>query len=328
MYAKSLCIVLVLLVLTPTLQACSLISADRGPLHPMTVMIPNSQGGGYDITARTMTNVMEKTGITGHIDVFNVVGDNETVAMARLMKERGNDRLMMMMGLGMVGACYGTGSAYRPSDATALAALTEQPEAVVVPADSPYKTIGELISAWKANPAGVTVGGGSSRGGPNYVFPMELAQATGIDAAAVKYRAYAGDGQMLPALLNHTITFGASGLPEYRDQIAAGQLRVLAISAATAPKGSSLPTLKAAGVDLVFLNWHGVLAPPGISASARARLIEMLKRLHASLVWRRALAVNGWTDAFMTGDAFGRFLVGQEHQEAQVMQNLGLPPMS
>jgi Uncharacterized protein conserved in bacteria len=326
MSVKSLCAFAILLALCSALQGCSLLAADRGPLHPMTVMIPNAQGGGYDITARTMTNLMEKTGITGHIDVFNVVGDNETVAMARLMKERGNDDLMMMMGLGMVGASYGTGSAYRPSEATPLAVLTEQPEAVVVPANSPYTSISQLVAAWKADPARVRVGGGSSRGGPNYVFPMKLAQAVGIAPAAVRYTAYAGDGQMLPALLSHAITFGASGLPEYRDQIAAGQLRVLAISAAAAPKGSSLPTLKQAGIDLVYLNWHGVLAPPGISNDARSRLIDMLTRLHRTPQWRQALAANGWTDAFAAGDAFGRFLSQQERQEARDMRRLGLSP--
>ena len=310
-----------LVCLCSVLSGCSLLAGDRGQVRQMTVMIPNAQGGGYDITARTMTNIMENAGITGHIDVFNVVGDDETVAMARLMKESGNDQLMMMMGLGMVGACYSRHSTYRPTDATPLAELTEQPEIVVVPADSPYRSIGQLVDAWKARPGSVTVGGGSSTGGPNYLFPMLLAKAVGIPPARVRYRAFSGDGDMLPALLAHTVTFGASGMAEYSDQIAAGQLRVLATSASATSAGGA-PTLKASGIDLVFDNWHGVLAPPGISASARSHLIEMLTRLRASPQWRRALAANGWTDAFKTGNAFARFLARQQRLEAQVMQQL------
>ncbi|HAM27885.1 MAG TPA: C4-dicarboxylate ABC transporter substrate-binding protein [Microbacteriaceae bacterium] len=305
---------------------CTAAGDGSSQLHTMTMMVPNTPGGGYDISARTVTNIMEKTNITGHIDVFNVVGSDETVALARLTKESGNPNLMMMMGLGMVGASYGVGSKYSPSDATALAELTEEPEAVVVAADSPFKTVDEAITAWKASPATFAIGGGSSRGGPNYLFPMELAQAVGIQPAAVKYVAYAGDGQMLPALLTGTIQFGASGLAEYRDQIAAGQVRVLAVSAAHRITGTTTPTLKDSGINLVYLNWHGVLAPPGISAAIRARLIDILTKLHNSPQWRQALTDNGWGDAFITGDRFARFIRAQERLEARTMKELDLPP--
>ncbi|HKT56941.1 MAG TPA: tripartite tricarboxylate transporter substrate-binding protein [Microbacterium sp.] len=324
MILRSLRLLVVGVSVLSLLAGCALLAGDRGQVRPMTVMIPNAQGGGYDITARTMTNVMERAGITGHIDVFNVVGDNETVAMARLMKESGNDRLLMMMGLGMVGACYSSGSAYAPTDATPIAELTEQPEIVVVPADSPYRSITQLISAWRRNPGGVIVGGGSSIGGPNYIFPMLLAKTAAIPVRAVRYRAFSGDGEMLPALLDHRITFGASGMAEYRDQITAGQLRVLAVSASSSPSPGT-PTLKGSGIDLVYENWHGVLAPPGISASARQNLTDLLTRLHGTARWRRALAANGWTDAFLTGRAFAEFLARQERLEAQVMHELDRP---
>ncbi|WP_113718265.1 Bug family tripartite tricarboxylate transporter substrate binding protein [Arthrobacter dokdonensis] len=313
------------LIICVTLNGCSAFWGESDQLHELSMMVPNTPGGGYDIAARTVTNIMEKTGTTGHIDVFNVVGDDETIAMERLLKESGNANLMMMMGLGMVGACYGSVSNCRPSDATALALLTEEPEVVVVPADSPYKSIADLISAWKADPVSLKVGGGSSRGGPNYLFPMELAHIIGIATSTVKYVPFAGDGQMLPALLNHRIAFGATGFAEYRDQITAGQLRVLAVSAKDRTGETLAPTLKEAGIDLVFMNWHGVLAPPGISAEDRARLIDILTKLHQSQQWKQALVDNEWTDVFITGDAFAQFLKQQERLEAATMKQLGFP---
>ena len=131
---------------------------------------------------------------------------------------------------------------------------------------------------------------------------------------------------MLPALLNHTIAFGASGFAEYRDQITAGQIRVLAVSAKERMTGTSAPTLKETGIPLVFMNWHGVLAPPGISAEAKAQLIDILTRLHQSPKWKQALVDNEWTDAFATGDRFAKFLREQERLEAATMKQLGLPP--
>ena len=94
--------------------------------------------------------------------MFNVIGAGGTVAMARLMNEKGNNDLMMMMGLGVVGATYTNGSKARASDATALAKMIEDQEAIFVPADSPFKTVQDFVAAWKADPA--TIGGGGEYG--------------------------------------------------------------------------------------------------------------------------------------------------------------------
>src|ERR1041384_1277679 len=142
---------------------------DQG-LHRLRMMVPNSPGGGYDLTARTAVKIMEDDEITSRIEVFNVIGAGGTVAMARLMNEEGNGDLMMMMGLGVVGAVYTNGSTARVSDATALAKMIEDPECFMVPADSPFKTIDDLVNAWKADTAGLSIGGGSSPGGPDHLF--------------------------------------------------------------------------------------------------------------------------------------------------------------
>ena len=117
---------------------------DTQGLHRLRMMVPNSPGGGYDLTARTAVKIMEDDGLTGRVEVFNVIGAGGTVAMARLMNEKGNGDLMMMMGLGVVGATYTNGSPARASDATALAKMVEEQEGILVPADSPFKTVQDL----------------------------------------------------------------------------------------------------------------------------------------------------------------------------------------
>ena len=106
------------------------------------MMVPNSPGGGYDLTARTAVKIMEDEDITGRVEVFNVIGAGGTVAMARLMNERGNDDLMMMMGLGVVGAGLHQRSNARATDATPLAKMVEEQEGILVPADSPFRRSG------------------------------------------------------------------------------------------------------------------------------------------------------------------------------------------
>lgn len=306
-------------------SACGSSAPGGETVSASRMMVPNSPGGGYDITARIAARVMEDSGIAGHIEIFNVTGDGGTVAMARLMNEAGNPSLMMMMGLGVVGSGYAAGSKIRVSDATPVAKMLEESEGILVRADSPYRTVGDLVAAWKASPANITVGGGSAAGGPDHLFPMELARTAGIRIKDVNYRPYAGGGELLPALLEKKVTFGTSGLAEYAEQIASGQLRVLAVSGQNRQARIQAPTLRESGINLVFTNWRGVLAPPGLSGADQTRLIEALTRLHDSPAWKQALSDNGWEDAFTTGESFRSFLRQQENRVATTLRELGLP---
>jgi putative tricarboxylic transport membrane protein len=297
---------------------------DPSGLHRLRMMVPNSPGGGYDLTARTAVKIMEDEKITGRIEVFNVIGAGGTVAMARLMNERGNGDLMMMMGLGVVGATFTNGSKARASQATALARMVQEQEGILVPANSPFATVGDFVAAWKADPARVTVGGGSNPGGPDHLFPMETARAVGVEPAKVNYVSYDGGGDLLTALLGKKIAAGTSGLGEYVDQIEAGQVRVLAVSGSERVEGVDAPTLKEAGIDLTFTNWRGILAPPGISDEDRHAMVSVLEKLHATQAWKDALVKNGWTDAFLTGPAFEDFLKEQDTRVESTLTELGL----
>lgn len=326
MRLRQLWAALVTVLLAVTLvTACGVTRGDesRG-LHRLRMMVPNSPGGGYDLTARTAVKIMEDTDVTGRIEVFNVIGAGGTVAMARLMNERGNDDLMMMMGLGVVGAVYTNGSSARASDATALAKMVEEQEGILVPGDSPFRTIGDLVAAWKADPSKVSIGGGSSPGGPDHLFPMETARAVGVDPRQVNYITYDGGGDLLTALLGKKIAAGTTGLGEFVDQIEAGQVRVLAVSGAERVQGIDAPTLTEAGIDLTFTNWRGVLAPPGISDDARDAMVGALTELHDTDQWKEAMVKNGWSDAFTTGPEFEQFLRDQDNRVSSTLTELGL----
>ena len=305
--------------------ACGVTRGEQeSGLHRLRMMVPNSPGGGYDLTARTAVKIMEDDDITGRVEVFNVIGAGGTVAMARLMNEKGNGDLMMMMGLGVVGATYTNGSKARASDATALAKMVEEQEGILVPADSPFKTVQDFVAAWKADPASVTIGGGSSPGGPDHLFPMETAKAAGVDPAEVNFVSYDGGGDLLTALLGKKITVGTSGLGEFVDQIESGQLRVLAVSGSERVEDVDAPTLSEAGINLTFTNWRGILAPPGISDDDKQALVKLLEELHGTQQWKEALVKNGWTDAFETGAPFEQFLKDQDNRVSSTLTDLGL----
>ena len=283
----------VLAVLALILSGCGVTRGDESGPPRLRMMIPNRPGGGYDLTGRAAVASLEDAELTKRFEVFNVTGASGTVAMARLMNERGAEDVIMTMGLGVVGALYTNKAEAKLTDATPIARLIEESEGVAVPANSPYTTIDELVAAWRADPGGVTVGGGSSPGGPDHLFPMELARAVGIKPADVNYTPYDGGGDLLAALLGSKIDMATTGLGEFTDQIAVGKIRVLAVSGEKPVAGVDAPTLQEAGIDLVFINWRGVLAPPGISAERKQQLIDLITQMHASQQWKDQLAKIG-----------------------------------
>ncbi|MEU4423287.1 tripartite tricarboxylate transporter substrate binding protein [Actinoplanes sp. NPDC024001] len=295
------------------------------PVADLRIMVPNSPGGGYDTTARSIAKIMEDDRIATGVEVFNLSGAGGTVGLQRTVNEKGNGKLAMQMGLGVVGASYTQKSPAKLTQTTPLAKVIEEPGAIVVPKDSPYRTIADLVSAWKADPKKVAVGGGSSPGGPDHLLPMQLAKTVGIDPRQVNFVSYDGGGELLPAVLGGKIAFGASGVGEFLDQVEAGQVRVLAVTGEQRIDAvKDVPTLKESGIDLVFTNWRGIVAPPEITDADRQTWIDALTRMHGTEAWKAELAKHGWTDAFVTGEQFATFLAEQDKSVADLLTGLGL----
>ncbi|MGM9384784.1 Bug family tripartite tricarboxylate transporter substrate binding protein [Streptomyces antibioticus] len=328
-------------VLAPVLVAVSLLAvsacgatADKGagsggasgkPVGGLRLMVPNTPGSGYDVTARTVAQVMQDADVATGMQVYNLPGAGGTVGLQRLVNEDGNGKLAMQMGLGVVGAAYTSKSSAKLTHTTPIAKLIEEAGAIVVAKDSPYKTIGDLVTAWKNDPKSVAVGGGSSPGGPDHLLPMQLARAVGIKPKDVNYVSYDGGGELLPAVLGNRIAFGASGFGEFLDQIEAGQVRILAVTSEEPIDAvAEAPTLKDSGIDLVFTNWRGIVAPPGISDAEKKTWVDSVTRMHDSKQWRTELTKRGWTDAFVTGDDFGVYLKNQDKSVASLLTELGL----
>jgi putative tricarboxylic transport membrane protein len=299
-------------------------SGESEPISGLSIMVPNDPGSGYDTTARAAAKAMEDAELTDTVEVFNVPGAGGTVGLQQTVNEAGNEDLLLQMGLGVVGASYTNQSEATLEETTPIAGLIEEAEAIVVPGDSPYSTLDELVEAWKADPGGVPVGGGSSPGGPDHLTPMLLAQAVGVEPTEVNYVAYDGGGELLAAMLGGKVVFGATGVGEVSEQAKSGDLKVLAVTSEEPVPDVDAPTLQEEGVDLVFSNWRGLVAPPEISDEAKQQLVDLVTDMHDSEEWQAVLEAQGWIDAFVPGDEFTTFLQEENERVNQVLAELGL----
>ena len=273
------------------LTACAGVTggADDPSNRRLRMMIPNSPGGGYDLTGRAAVKVMEDDDLTGRFEITNVLGASGTVAMQRLLNEKGADDLVMTMGLGVVGAVY-----TNKSDAVGLEGHPDRPPDRGAGGDPGPRGLAASrpSTTWsrrgRRTPGALTVGGGSSPGGPDHLFPMQLAKEIGIDPRDVNYISYDGGGPLTTALLGSKIDVGMSGLGEFEGQIKDGSLRVLAVSGAEAARHRRRPD--AQGVR----RRHGLhqlarRTRPArhLRRAQRDYLTDLFTEMHDTKEWRR-----------------------------------------
>lgn len=294
------------------------------PSDDLEIMAPADPGGGWDGTARAMQAALEDGVVDVGVTVSNVGGAAGTIGLAQFVEQAAGDpHQLMVMGLVMVGGILTNESAVTLADVTPIASLTTEWEAIAVAADSPYASLEDLIVDWKADPTSISWGGGSA-GGTDHILIGLMAQAAGIDPSGVNYVAHAGGGEALAAILSGAVTAGVSGLSEFRDQVDAGEMRLLAVSSDGPLEGVDSATVVDAGLDVVLSNWRGVVAPPDISDDERDAIVALIEELVASDGWKEALEANGWTQLVQTGDEFATFLTNEDVRIAAVLRDIGL----
>ena len=304
-------------------SGCAGTVAKPGDLSRLRIMAPASPGGGWDTTARLLQRVIRSTGIARNVQVFNVEGAGGTIGLGQLSRES-DDALLMMMGLVMVGAIETNKSPVGLRDVTPVARVIGEPEIVVAPKASPYDSLADFVEAWRSDPRGLPIAGGSA-GGTDQVLAGLLAQAGDVDPEQINYIAYSGGGQSLAALLGNQVAAGISGVGEYGEQVLSGDLKGWAVSGEKrSAQVPDVPTLREAGFDLVVSNWRGLMTHPGIGEQALADLTEVVQRAHDAPEWRDVLAKQGWDDEFLTGPDYGRFLAEEEQRVGEILREIGL----
>ncbi|MBT2500466.1 tripartite tricarboxylate transporter substrate binding protein [Agromyces sp. ISL-38] len=296
-------------------------------LDSVNLIAPADPGGGWDQTARSMSQVLTDEDIVGSAPVENIGGAGGTVGLAALANEK-NAATLMVTGLVMVGAVETNASEARIEDTTPIAKLTEEALVLVVPASSPYKSAEDLVDAIVEDGAAISVTGGSAGGADHILAGMLLTEA-GVDPADIpstlNYIPNSGGGEAVTMLLGNTVQAGISGVGEFVEQIEAGELRALAVSS---PEPVELlpdtPTLIDEGYDVQLTNWRGLVAPGGIDEAEAEALRALVTDLHDSAGWKATLEEKGWADAFLVGDEFQSFLDGNIAEVTQTLQTIGL----
>jgi putative tricarboxylic transport membrane protein len=279
------------------------------------IMVPFSAGGRAEAVARAIEAGLKTEHLASDVHVYFVPGNGTTVGMSQFMKLKGDATQLMVVSVNSISGLLTNPGLYSLSDLTPIARLTAEYEMIVVPSKSPYKSMADLVTAFKANPTSI-VWGGTTTGGTSHIVAAQLAEQLGVPVKSVKYTPSAGSGQAFNALMAGDLTVITSNYKSMQEELASGRVRALAVAAPERLAQVEAPTLHELGYDIEMSYWAGVAALPDITSSERYKLQSTFSRLARSSTWRKTITDNAWNTYFANSEPF-RLFIDREHTRIQ-----------
>ncbi|UWQ49241.1 tripartite tricarboxylate transporter substrate binding protein [Leisingera caerulea] len=299
--------------------------AEEQVVDSIHFLIPGGAGGGWDGTARGTGEALTEAGLVGKASYENMSGGGGGKAIGYLIENAASNHGTLMVNSTPIVIRSLTGvfpQNFR--DLTLVAGTIGDYAAIVVGKDSPVNSMEDLLAAYKADPRGTAVGGGSVPGGMDHLVAAMVMEAAGEDPTAVKYIPYDAGGKAMAALLSGEIAALSTGFSEAIDLANAGEVKIIGVtSEERVDSYPDAPTMKEQGLDTTFVNWRGFFAAPGLPEDKLSAYQEALAKMYDTPEWEEVRARNGWVNIHNSGDDFRAFLENQEQAIGDLMKKLG-----
>lgn len=290
------------------------------PSRPIKIVVPWPAGGATDNVARVVAQkispilkqpvvVENRPGATGTIGTQSVIqspADGYTLLFLAASLHTFSPHLMKDMKFDTV------------SDITPISVSVQFPYVLAVNVDSPYKTVGDLVKAAKAQPGKLAYGSFGIGSGPNIISEL-FKQQTGTDILHVPYK---GGSQVTAALMGGEIPFMFDSLPSPLGQIRGGKLRALAVTGAVrSPLVPEVPTLKESGINIEAIIWLGLGGPPKLPPEVTAKLYEAMKLISTDPDLQKRMADMGAeATVSKSPEEFRQFMIAERDRWGKVIR--------
>ncbi len=298
--------------------------AQTYPSRPITMVVPWGAGGGTDATARIVAALMEKE-MGQPVNVVNRTGGNGVVGHSAIASAPADGYTLGMITVEISMMHWAGLTDLKPTNYTPLALMNIDPAAVTVRADSPYKTVNDLLAAIKANP-GKFKASGTGQGGIWHLALAGMLKDQKMEISAAPWVPSNGAAPAMNDLAAGGIEFVTCSLPESRALIDAGKARPLTIMA-NQPSGlyPNVPTLKTAtGSNWAIGAWRGIAGPKGLPADVQAKLGAVLKKIYDSPDYQGFMQQRGFGVVYADAKGFEQFMAKGDSDMGTVMKSLGL----
>jgi putative tricarboxylic transport membrane protein len=299
-------------------------AAEWKPTKPIQFVVPYAPGGGSDVLARSIENVIKGEKLCpSPLMVINQAGGSGTIGMTTVAQSPGNVHMLMTFISGQVTAPLVAGKGVATfHDLTLICCLALDEQLIVVKTDSPFKTIEDVVAAAKQRPGAVTIGG-TATGQEDQMCNRLFEKAAGIK---LRYVPFNSGGECITALLGGHVEMIWANPSEFVPQWEAKMVRPIVVAKETRISLlPDVPTFKEKGYDVTFKFFRGIAAPSGIPAETVAFYENMMKKMSDSSGWKeKYLKQYMLSPGWMGSKEFTQFVTQSEQLFKDILIDLGL----
>ncbi|WP_027017084.1 tripartite tricarboxylate transporter substrate binding protein [Comamonas composti] len=290
------------------------------PNQAITIIVPYAPGGTTDVVGRALAMSLGKQ-LKQSVIVDNKPGAGGTLGVVEMMRTRPDGYRLTLVPVSVFRQPYVQKTQYDPiRDLSYIASFTAYDFILAVPADSPFKTVKDVIDHARSGKDGVDYGTPGKFTG-NQVVMAQLGKAAGVSFTHVPYK---GDSEATTALLGgHVKTLvSTNGILNFMET---GKVRALGIAADQRPPAfANVPTFKEAGYDVVVPSPLGLAGPKGLPQAIVQKLDAAVKAALEDPEMQRVIKNYGIRTDYRDHKAYSEFAVKNFAQEKAIVQSLGL----
>ncbi len=292
----------------------------RAQLAGLEVLAGGPPGDGQDQLARAIAEGLALTKLTPRAMPINVPRDQD--ALDSFLAGKRPRAAMMVVGLSTIGGLQVAGVGDMLDRSHPLCRVLGEHLPLVVRADSKLRSLDDLLEAIRKD-AGSISWTGRGKGSADHQLALRVVKAAGGDMRRLDYRGYSTSAEASNAALQGKTTIATGALIEFVAQLKGGTLRALALASPERAEGLDVPTLKESGLDVVHLNWRGVVSRDAVGRALIDRYGEAVARVVRTPGWIELMKQRRWVDLFQPADAFQTFLAAERLRVGALLKEAG-----
>jgi putative tricarboxylic transport membrane protein len=293
------------------------------PDKPMEFVVQGVAGSSTDIFIRLLTKMLaEQKLMTVPMTVVNKSGGAGAVANNYLRTREGNPYYILHAGGTFVSAPLRDPSVPGYKDFTPIARMTIEATSCIVRADSPFKTIKDVVDRAKKSKPGEINWGQTEMGSFHHLIGTILEEVSGNKFTFVSF---GGTNESTAALLGGHIQLGSLQPSAAMPMVKAGKIRILAV--ATEKRVScapDVPTFREQGFDVVLFSHRGFVGPGNIPDDAKNSLSGIFAKLSQSRQWKEYVDKQGTESAYLPADEYKKWFVSETAKWDHLMRKGGI----
>ena len=305
------------------LSGWTAVSAEQWPTETLELVVPWKAGGGSDTMARFITKAIKDNNLCKEpAVVVNKPGGNAQIGTAYVMSKKGNPNVWMTLSSAQILSPIAGMGTIKASDLTPLAQMAADSFLLVVKADSPFRTVDDVVKAAKANPGGINIGG-TGRGADDHLCAFLFESAAKIK---LNYIAFSGGGEVMSNLLGGHIDMAWANPNECLSQVEGGLVRTIAVTTQERLGGKmDCPTFQEAGYDVVFIGVRGIHGPPDMPEEAVKASINLLRKVSTTTEWQKGyIEAKYLQPKFIAGDDYRKVIERNEEIAKKALTEMGI----